>query len=67
MDEYLIFIFKTHLLRIFKKKCFVLELPQIPVITNLNGADLSSQAPIFHLGSLLNLSCEVSGGMYALS
>ena len=40
----------------------VLELPNTPIIKDLNGLDLSSKAPIFHLGSLLNLSCEVTGG-----
>ena len=32
----------------------------------MNGQDLSSQAPSFHIGSMLNLSCEVTGGMYTV-
>ena len=43
---------------------FIAELPKVPVISSLNGQDLSSQAPIFDIGAILNLSCEVTGGMF---
>ena len=47
----------------FTNMNFISELPKVPVISSLNGQDLSSQAPIFNIGAILNLSCEVTGGM----
>ena len=41
---------------------FHLELPQVPDIKDLQGTQVSSNTPTFHIGSNLSLVCSTIGG-----